>query len=122
MTCLMFKSLSDSIQDSEVLYLSERPEKPIVTHISVPPIAIRPSVIMDCSQSRTQCSSPKSQIFLQLNFGQADWEAIQAEVAQYVNSDVRGVPFSLQVARPLSGFVEYTGTTVISPDPNLRVT
>lgn len=72
--------------------------------------------------SRTQCSSPKSQIFLQLNFGQADWEAIQAEVAQYVNSDVRGVPFSMQVARPLSGFVEYTGTTVISPDPNLRVT
>ncbi|KAK9212105.1 hypothetical protein WN943_001486 [Citrus x changshan-huyou] len=85
----------NSNTDSEVLYLSERPEKPIVTHISVPPIAIRPS---------------------------ADWEAIQAEVAQYVNSDVRGVPFSLQVARPLSGFVEYTGTTVISPDPNLRVT
>ena len=66
---------------------------------------------------------------------------LQIEVAQYINSDVRGVPFSMQVSRPLSGFVqrikgkqgrfrgnlsgkrvEYTGRTVISPDPNLKIT
>lgn len=62
------------------------------------------------------------------------------EVAQYINSDVRGIPFSAQTAKPLSGFVqrlkgkqgrfrgnlsgkrvEFTGRTVISPDPNLKI-
>ncbi|KAL6979263.1 DNA-directed RNA polymerase, partial [Sarracenia purpurea var. burkii] len=68
------------------------------------------------------------------------WADLQMEVAQYINSDVRGVPF-MQAAKPLSGFVqrlkgkqgrfrgnlsgkrvEYTGRTVISPDPNLKIT
>lgn len=64
------------------------------------------------------------------------------EVAQYINSDVRGVPLhNMQSSKPLSGFtqrlkgkqgrfrgnlsgkrVEYTGRTVISPDPNLKIT
>lgn len=63
------------------------------------------------------------------------------EVAQYINSDVRGVPLHLQASKPMSGFtqrlkgkqgrfrgnlsgkrVEYTGRTVISPDPNLKIT
>lgn len=63
------------------------------------------------------------------------------EVAQYINSDVRGVPLSMQSSKQLSGFtqrlkgkqgrfrgnlsgkrVEYTGRTVISPDPNLKIT
>jgi DNA-directed RNA polymerase III subunit RPC1 len=54
---------------------------------------------------------------------------------------VRGIPFSAPAAKPLSGFVqrlkgkqgrfrgnlsgkrvEYTGRTVISPDPNLKIT
>lgn len=62
------------------------------------------------------------------------------EVAQYINSDIR-LPFTMSNARPLSGFVqrlkgkqgrfrgnlsgkrvEYTGRTVISPDPNLKIT
>lgn len=62
------------------------------------------------------------------------------EVAQYINSEVR-VPMQMNPARPLSGFVqrlkgkqgrfrgnlsgkrvEYTGRTVISPDPNLKIT
>ena len=52
------------------------------------------------------------------------------EVAQYINTDVRGVPLSAPATKPLSGFrgnlsgkrVEYTGRTVISPDPNLKIT
>ena len=63
------------------------------------------------------------------------------EVAQYIKSDVRGVPLSAPATKPLSGFVqrlkgkqgrfrgnlsgkrvEYTGRTVISPDPNLKIT
>lgn len=66
---------------------------------------------------------------------------LQVDVAQYINSDVRGVPVDMQPARPLSGFlqrlkgkqgrfrgnlsgkrVEFTGRTVISPDPNLKIT
>lgn len=62
------------------------------------------------------------------------------EVAQYINSEVSGMPLHMNVAKPLSGFVqrlkgkqgrfrgnlsgkrvEYTGRTVISPDPNLKI-
>lgn len=69
------------------------------------------------------------------------WPLLQVEVARYINSDVRGVPLSMQESKPLSGFVqrlkgkqgrfrgnlsgkrvEYTGRTVISPDPNLKIT
>lgn len=66
---------------------------------------------------------------------------LQFEVAQFINSDVRGVPYLMQSTKPLAGFVqrlkgkqgrfrgnlsgkrvEYTGRTVISPDPNLKIT
>ncbi|RVW65776.1 DNA-directed RNA polymerase III subunit 1 [Vitis vinifera] len=36
----------------------------------------------------------------------AGWDYLQIEVAQYINSDVRGVPLAMQAARPLSGFVQ----------------
>lgn len=71
---------------------------------------------------------------------QLGWDQLQVDVAQYINSDVR-VPFSMQAAKRLGGFVqrlngkqgrfrgnlsgkrvEYTGRTVISPDPNLKIT
>lgn len=66
---------------------------------------------------------------------------LQFLVAQYINSDVKGGPYSMQASKPLTGFVqrikgkqgrfrsnlsgkrvEYTGRTVISPDPNLKIT
>lgn len=73
---------------------------------------------------------------------QSNWEILQAEVALYINSDVRGVPYHMTAnAKPLNGLVqrlkgktgrfrgnlcgkrvEYTGRTVISPDPNLKIT
>lgn len=74
------------------------------------------------------------------NCVQNGWADLQIEVAQYINSDVRGV-VNTQTTKPLSGFVqrlkgkqgrfrgnlsgkrvEYTGRTVISPDPNLKIT
>ncbi|GAY38217.1 hypothetical protein CUMW_035030 [Citrus unshiu] len=149
----LFKRMTDA--DCEVLYLSERAEKLIITNIAVPPIAIRPSVIMDGSQSNENDITERLKRIIQTNASLqqelveansafkslAGWETLQVEVAQYINSDVRGVPFSMQVARPLSGFVqrlkgkqgrfrgnlsgkrvEYTGRTVISPDPNLKIT
>jgi len=66
---------------------------------------------------------------------------LQFEVAQYINSDVKGGPYNPQMSKSLTGFiqrikgkqgrfrsnlsgkrVEYTGRTVISPDPNLKIT
>ncbi|PWA85353.1 nuclear RNA polymerase C1 [Artemisia annua] len=68
------------------------------------------------------------------------WEHLQFSVALYINSDVR-VPPSFDQPKPMSGLVqrmkgkqgrfrgnlsgkrvEYTGRTVISPDPNLKIT
>lgn len=66
---------------------------------------------------------------------------LQFHVAQYINSDVKGGPNLNQTSKPLTGFIqrikgkqgrfrsnlsgkraEYTGRTVISPDPNLKIT
>ncbi|KAJ4725928.1 DNA-directed RNA polymerase subunit [Melia azedarach] len=149
----LFKRMID--EDCELLYLSDRPEKLIITNIAVPPIAIRPSVIMDGSQSNENDITERLKRIIQTNASLKQellesnsafksltgWDTLQVEVAQYINSDVRGVPFSMQAARPLSGFVqrlkgkqgrfrgnlsgkrvEYTGRTVISPDPNLKIT
>ncbi|KAF9618720.1 hypothetical protein IFM89_002415 [Coptis chinensis] len=132
------------------------PEKLIITDVPVPPIPIRPSVIMDGGQSSNENdATSKLRTIIQANASLrkdleclgsaakclADWELLQVEVAQYINSDVRGVPVSMQPSRPIQGFVqrlkgkqgrfrgnlsgkrvEYTGRTVISPDPNLKVT
>lgn len=65
---------------------------------------------------------------------------LQVHVAQYINSDVRD-PFIAKDKKPTRGFVqrlkgkqgrfrgnlsgkrvEFTGRTVISPDPNLKIT
>ncbi|GLU11714.1 hypothetical protein SLE2022_284390 [Rubroshorea leprosula] len=148
----LFKRMTD--EDCELLYLSDRPEKFIITNIAVPPIPIRPSVMMDGSMSNENDITERLKRIIQTNTSLRQelqetsatfkslggWEMLQVEVAQYINSDVRGVPFSMQVSKPLSGFVqrlkgkqgrfrgnlsgkrvEYTGRTVISPDPNLKI-
>jgi hypothetical protein len=52
------------LQDCELLYLSDRPEKLIMTNIAVPPISIRPSVIMDGSQRSFSISLISSTVFI----------------------------------------------------------
>ncbi|XP_020550632.1 DNA-directed RNA polymerase III subunit 1 isoform X2 [Sesamum indicum] len=142
-------------EDCELLYLNDRPEKLMVTNILVPPIAIRPSVFVDGgTQSNEnditerlkriiQANASLRQELLETNLynkNLTSWDDLQMEVAQYINSDVRGLPFHMTTAKPLSGFVqrlkgkqgrfrgnlsgkrvEYTGRTVISPDPNLKI-
>ncbi|XP_024019134.1 DNA-directed RNA polymerase III subunit 1 [Morus notabilis] len=143
------------LPDCELLYLSVRPENLILTNISVPPIAIRPSVIMDGSQSNENDLTERLKQIIQVNAtlrqdlseGSAaakfleNWDALQAHVALYINSDVRGIPPPKPGEKQYSGFiqrlkgkqgrfrgnlsgkrVEYTGRTVISPDPNLKIT
>ncbi|XP_055835771.1 DNA-directed RNA polymerase III subunit 1-like [Solanum dulcamara] len=150
----LFKNMSD--EDCELLYLSDRPEKLLITSIPVPPIAIRPSVFVDGgTQSNENDITERLKFIIQANASlhqeMSDstpvkslnlWTSLQMEVAQYINSDVRGVPLhNMQSSKPLSGFtqrlkgkqgrfrgnlsgkrVEYTGRTVISPDPNLKIT
>ncbi|KAH6755754.1 nuclear RNA polymerase C1 [Perilla frutescens var. hirtella] len=142
--------------DCELLYLNDRPEKLMVTNILVPPIAIRPSVFVDGgTQSNENDISVRLKLIILANAslrsemsevtdqnrGLASWENLQAEVAQYINSDVRGLPPQQNNSKPLTGFiqrlkgkqgrfrgnlsgkrVEFTGRTVISPDPNLKIT
>ncbi|XP_065849011.1 DNA-directed RNA polymerase III subunit 1 isoform X2 [Euphorbia lathyris] len=142
-------------EDCEMLGLFDRPEKLIITNIAVPPISIRPSVIMDGSQSNENDITERLKQIIQANASLRmelmegrmsmnkyldSWDGLQAAVALYVNSDVR-VPNNVEVGKPLSGFtqrlkgkqgrfrgnlsgkrVEYTGRTVISPDPNLKIT
>nr|GMD62975.1 DNA-directed RNA polymerase III subunit 1 [Ipomoea batatas] len=150
----LFKNMID--EDCELLYLSDRPENLLVTSIPVPPIAIRPSVFVDGGmQSNENDITERLKRIIQANASlrqetsetsiltrsMASWVDLQMEVAQYINSDVRGLPPQMQASRPLSGFVqrlkgkqgrfrgnlsgkrvEYTGRTVISPDPNLKIT
>lgn len=86
-------------------------------------------------------------IFMLIFVVQDNWDELQVEVAQYINSNVRGIPPYItrrhmqQNRKNLTGFiqrlsgkhgrfrgnlsgkrVEYTGRTVISPDPNMKVT
>ncbi|WKY14160.1 hypothetical protein Q1695_000032 [Nippostrongylus brasiliensis] len=68
------------------------------------------------------------------------WDHLQIQVALYFNSELSGLPPELQPKKPLRGFtqrlkgkqgrfrgnlsgkrVDFSGRTVISPDPNLRI-
>lgn len=73
------------------------------------------------------------------NFRQEQWEFLQVSVAMYINSELPGIPPQMG-QKPMRGFcqrlkgkqgrfrgnlsgkrVDFSGRTVISPDPNLRI-
>jgi DNA-directed RNA polymerase III subunit RPC1 len=73
------------------------------------------------------------------DLGQEQWEFLQVSVAMYINSELPGVPPQMG-QKPMRGFcqrlkgkqgrfrgnlsgkrVDFSGRTVISPDPNLRI-
>jgi len=144
-------------QDCEVLDLAERPEKLIVTHLIVPPVAIRPSVemesaagsneddltmrlmvIMSCNNSLRTCVEQG----LPAERTMETWDLLQSQVSLYINSETPVARTEQQTSgKPLRGFVQrlkgkqgrfrgnlsgkrvdFTGRTVISPDPNLKIT
>ncbi|CAN1772644.1 DNA-directed RNA polymerase III subunit 1 [Linum perenne] len=151
----LFRRISD--EDCELLYLGDRPERLITNTITVPPIAIRPSVIVDGTQSNENDVTVRLKEIVAANAnllneiregkGPSDkhldkWDLLQAMVSLYLNSDTK-VPSNVDMSnvKPLSGLtqrlkgkqgrfrgnlsgkrVEYTGRTVISPDPNLGIT
>ncbi|CAK9872595.1 unnamed protein product [Sphagnum jensenii] len=144
-------------EDCEVLDLAERPEKLIVTHLVVPPVAVRPSVemdsaagsneddltmhltvIMNCNNSLRTCVESG----LPAERTMETWDLLQSRVSLYINSETPVSRAEQQNAgKPLRGFVQrlkgkqgrfrgnlsgkrvdFTGRTVISPDPNLKIT
>ena len=69
-----------------------------------------------------------------------DWDFLQLQCAMYIHSEFTGIPASMQMAKSMRGFcqrlkgkqgrfrgnlsgkrVDFSGRTVISPDPNLRI-
>nr|XP_009858083.1 LOW QUALITY PROTEIN: DNA-directed RNA polymerase III subunit RPC1-like [Ciona intestinalis] len=69
-----------------------------------------------------------------------DWDFLQLQCALYINSELSGIPFNMKPQKPTRGFVQrlkgkqgrfrgnlsgkrvdFSGRTVISPDPNLRI-
>lgn len=151
----LFEKITD--EDCEVLDIYGRPEKLLVTHLPVPPCAIRPSVEMDAAAGSNEddvtmklLTIIDSNLSLRANLELGNplvncmetWDFLQVQVAMYINSELPGLPPSMQPpGKPLRGFVQrlkgkqgrfrgnlsgkrvdFTGRTVISPDPNLKVT
>ncbi|KAH9853367.1 beta and beta-prime subunits of DNA dependent RNA-polymerase [Lenzites betulinus] len=149
----LFKRISD--EDCELLGLRPdygRPEQYIWQYISVPPVAIRPSVAQDGASNEDDLTVKLTEIVFSnalIKQGLAkgaptaqfmeQWEFLQLSVAMYINSELPGVP-SQMGQKPIRGFcqrlkgkqgrfrgnlsgkrVDFSGRTVISPDPNLRI-
>ncbi|KIM21606.1 hypothetical protein M408DRAFT_18355 [Serendipita vermifera MAFF 305830] len=128
-----------------------RPEHYLWQYIAVPPVAIRPSVNQDGASNEDDLTTKLSEIAFgnslirqSLNKGintstlMEQWEFVQYSVALYINSEAPGI--QQMNSKPLRGFcqrlkgkqgrfrgnlsgkrVDFSGRTVISPDPNLRI-
>ncbi|KAG8946948.1 hypothetical protein FRC00_009353, partial [Tulasnella sp. 408] len=128
-----------------------RPEEMIWQYLSVPPACIRPSVAQDGATNEDDITVKLAEIAfnnsilrMHLNKGAGtqqiveQWNALSECVAVYINSETPGLPPNS--GKPLRGFcqrlkgkqgrfrgnlsgkrVDFSGRTVISPDPNLRI-
>ncbi|CAB4273866.1 unnamed protein product [Prunus armeniaca] len=101
-------------EDCELLYLCTRPENLLIMNIPVPPTAIRPSVLVDESRTNENDITERLKNIVQANARlrhdltqdlppayaggfKHSWDALQVEVAQYINSEVC-VPLPCKVA------------------------
>lgn len=81
-----------------------------------------------------KASGAKAQMIME------DWDFLQLQCALYINSEQSGIPFNMKPQKPTRGYVQrlkgkqgrfrgnlsgkrvdFSGRTVISPDPNLRI-
>lgn len=138
-----------------LLTLGTRPVYMILTRLAVPPLCIRPSVT-----SSFRSGTNEDDLTMKLReivlFNDAirksrgsnakmpnlmeSWAHVQLQVALYMNSEMSGVPLSMQPSKPSRGLVQrlkgkhgrfrgnlsgkrvdFTSRTVISPDPNLQI-
>ncbi|KQJ92760.1 DNA-directed RNA polymerase III subunit 1 [Brachypodium distachyon] len=145
----LFRRITD--EDCELLAIGERPENLIITDIAVPPVPIRPSRFVAGTTMSNEDSitsilrnivNANSHLKLTIQDGQVPmkcftwWEQLQDNVIEYINSDASSLQDSkdcglIQRLKGKTGRfrgnlsgkrTEHTGRTVISPDPNLRIT
>ncbi|XP_028157566.1 DNA-directed RNA polymerase III subunit RPC1 isoform X5 [Ostrinia furnacalis] len=132
-----------------------RPEDLILTRLPVPPICIRPSVVSEIKAGTNEddLTMKQSEILLindviarhiasggKSELVQEDWDYLQLHAALYINSEMSGIPLSMQPKKPGRGLVQrlkgkqgrfrgnlsgkrvdFSSRTVISPDPNLQI-
>ncbi|XP_061721966.1 DNA-directed RNA polymerase III subunit RPC1 [Cydia pomonella] len=132
-----------------------RPEDLILTRLPVPPLCIRPSVVSDIKAGTNEddLTMKQSEILLindviarhiasggKSELVQEDWDYLQLHAALYINSEMSGIPLSMQPKKPGRGLVQrlkgkqgrfrgnlsgkrvdFSSRTVISPDPNLQI-
>jgi DNA-directed RNA polymerase III subunit RPC1 len=128
-----------------------RPEDYLWTYISVPPPSIRPSVASEAGNNEDDLTAKLVEIVNQnrmllsvMEKGQglsqtiANWDALSQMIALYINSQTPGI--NTAGSKPIRGFVQrlkgkngrfrgnlsgkrvdFSGRTVIGPDPNLRI-
>ncbi|RSH95176.1 hypothetical protein EHS25_000262 [Saitozyma podzolica] len=128
-----------------------RPEDYLWQYISVPPPAIRPSVASEAGNNEDDLTAKLAEIvhynrtlsfMMDSGYGiemtMANWEVLGQAVALYINSQAPGM--SMAAGKPTRGFVQrlkgkqgrfrgnlsgkrvdFSGRTVIGPDPNLRI-
>ncbi|KAI8459810.1 DNA-directed RNA polymerase III subunit C1 [Phakopsora pachyrhizi] len=139
----LFKRVTPS--DCELLGLDPevgRPEEYIWQYIHVPPVCIRPSVTQEAATNEDDVTVKLTEIIFTntlLKTGlvkgvptqniMEQWEFMQLSVAMYINAELPGVPSQMAKGKTgrfrgnLSGKrVDFSGRTVIGPDPNLSIT
>jgi DNA-directed RNA polymerase III subunit RPC1 len=111
-------------EDCELLGMSHkfsRPEWMVMSHLLVPPCAIRPSVMMDAQGGSNEDDlTMKLQeiIWVSELIGQDlekgtpvtqimdRWDVLQLQVALYINSEFPGIPLSVQTKKPIRGICQ----------------
>lgn len=98
-----------------------RPELMILTHVLVPPVCIRPSVIMDAGQGSNEddLTIKLTEIIHMnkliegymkkgsaMNIVMEDWDFLQIQCALYINSETPGMPTSITRGKPTRGFCQ----------------
>lgn len=157
---LMVQDLFQRIPHEEIMLLgmeseNSRPQDLILTRLLVPPLCIRPSVISDLKSGTNEddLTVKLSEIILlndviekhrqggaKMSMIMEDWDFLQLQCALYINSEMSGIPLSMQPKKFTRGFcqrlkgkqgrfrgnlsgkrVDFSSRTVISPDPNLSI-
>lgn len=147
-------------EDANLLWMFPeitRPDALVIGAISVSPVPIRPSTSSsfagvsgttedDLTMKLQEIVVVNNALKLALDNGATmktvldDWNFLQVQVAQYINSEATGIPRSMASTRPMRGLcqrlkgkhgrfrgnlsgkrVDFSARTVISPDPNLTI-
>ena len=97
-----------------------RPEDMVLTHLIVPPVSIRPSVIMegagsnedDLTMKLTEIINVNHTLSLALEQGGTlkavaeHWDFLQVQVAHYINGELPGFSMTIKKEKSIRGLVQ----------------